>query len=215
MKSLGYNSVGAAFQPRKSRLKASPTRTLLHYREDGASRHNLLQAKSSAQFSSSEPGHCDRFLHKPIFNVDTVNAKIVDNIQKTRLLVRRTMPFSNRLQHPPDRRPKRGHDESRIHETTALIAGHGRLKKIQQSLNNQIKRVAYRSLADRGHLERSCRFHREILSAIKANDKPRAEALTREHILKGMAAQAKGRSDPRVGSYSKRSKEAEHAVARS
>jgi len=101
-----------------------------------------------------------------------------------------------------------------FHETTALIAGHSRLKKIQQSLHNQIKRVAYRSLADRGHLERSCRFHREILSAVKAGDRLRAEALTREHILKGMAAQAKGRSDDRAGSYSNRSKEAAHAVTR-
>ena len=49
--------------------------------------------------------------------------------------------------------------------------------------------MACRSLADRGDLERSCRFDREILNAIKAKDKPRAEALTGEHILKGMEAQ--------------------------
>jgi hypothetical protein len=51
--------------------------------------------------------------------------------------------------------------------------------------------MACRSLADRDHLERSCRFHRKILNAIKAKDKPRSEALTRDHILKGMAAQKK------------------------
>jgi DNA-binding GntR family transcriptional regulator len=102
-----------------------------------------------------------------------------------------------------------------FHETTALIAGHGRLKKAQQSLNNQIKRMAYRSLADRGHLERSCRFHREILNAIKTKDKPRAEALTREHILKGMAAQEKvSQEHLRDDSTSTRSKEAAHAVTR-
>ena len=55
-----------------------------------------------------------------------------------------------------------------FHEMTANIAGHARLKKIQQSLNNQIKRIAYRSFADRKHLQVSCRYHRRILDAIKA-----------------------------------------------
>ena len=102
-----------------------------------------------------------------------------------------------------------------FHETTALIAGHGRLKKAQQSLNNQIKRMACRSLADRGHLERSCRFHREILNAIKAKDKLRAGALTREHILKGMAAQERiTQKHLRDDSNSTGYKEAAHAVTR-
>ena len=102
-----------------------------------------------------------------------------------------------------------------FHDSTALIAGHGRLKKIQQSINNQVKRVAYRSLADRNHLEQSCRYHREILNAIKARDKARAEALTCEHIQKGMAAQAEMKTDShRDPSDPKRTKEALHAVAR-
>ncbi len=102
-----------------------------------------------------------------------------------------------------------------FHDTTALIAGHGRLKKIQQSINNQVKRMAYRSLADRRHLEQSCRYHRSILNAIKAKDRARAEALTREHILKGMEAQEKINADPhRDSSGSKRTKEVVHAVAR-
>jgi DNA-binding GntR family transcriptional regulator len=102
-----------------------------------------------------------------------------------------------------------------FHETTALIAGHGRLKKAQQSLDNQIKRMACRSLADRGHLERSCRFHREILNAIKAKDKLRAEALTREHILKGMEAQERiTQKHLRDDSKSTGYKEAAHAVTR-
>jgi DNA-binding GntR family transcriptional regulator len=75
-----------------------------------------------------------------------------------------------------------------FHDTTAAIAGHGRLKKIQQSLNNQIKRVAFRTLADRCHLESSCRYHRQILEAMKAKDLNRAEQITREHIAKGLAA---------------------------
>ncbi len=78
-----------------------------------------------------------------------------------------------------------------FHEMTANIAGHARLKKIQQSLNNQIKRIAYRSFADRKHLQVSCRYHRRILDAIKAKDKAKAEQLTREHILRGLAVQEK------------------------
>jgi DNA-binding GntR family transcriptional regulator len=74
---------------------------------------------------------------------------------------------------------------------TANIAGHARLKRIQQSLNNQIKRIAYRSFGDKKHLEASCRYHRRILDAIKAKDKTRAEQLTREHILKGLEVQEK------------------------
>jgi DNA-binding GntR family transcriptional regulator len=76
-----------------------------------------------------------------------------------------------------------------FHELTANIAGHARLKKIQQSLNNQIKRIAYRSFADRKHLEVSCKYHRKILDAIKAKDKAGAELLTREHILRGLEVQ--------------------------
>ena len=78
-----------------------------------------------------------------------------------------------------------------FHGMTANIAGHARLKKIQQSLNNQIKRIAYRSFADRKHLEVSCRYHRKILEAIKAKDKAKAEQLTREHILRGLEVQEK------------------------
>jgi DNA-binding GntR family transcriptional regulator len=102
-----------------------------------------------------------------------------------------------------------------FHDTTALIAGHGRLRKIQQSINNQVKRVAYRSLNDRRHLEQSCRYHRAILNAIKDRDKTRAEALTCEHILKGMAAQEKMKSEkPFRLSDPKGTKEVVHAVAR-
>ena len=74
-----------------------------------------------------------------------------------------------------------------FHESTASIAGHGRLKKIVQSLNNQIKRVSYRSFTREGHLQSSCRYHRKILEALKVRDKPLAERLTREHIEKGLA----------------------------
>lgn len=102
-----------------------------------------------------------------------------------------------------------------FHETTAHIAGHGRLKKIQQSINKEVMRMAYRSLKDRRHLEQSCRYHRDILDAIKRRDKARAEALTREHIQKGMAALEKMKTDPHRNPLDpKRTKEVLHAAAR-
>lgn len=80
-----------------------------------------------------------------------------------------------------------------FHETTANIAGHGRLKKIHQSLNNQVKRMAYRSFQDVNHLKESCEYHRRIVGAMKARDRKLAEVLTREHILRGMDVQEKMR----------------------
>ena len=73
-----------------------------------------------------------------------------------------------------------------FHETTTILAGHGRLKKMVQSLNNQVKRVSYRSFTKAGHLQSSCRYHRQILEAIKARDKALAERLTKEHIVRGL-----------------------------
>ena len=73
-----------------------------------------------------------------------------------------------------------------FHETTAAIAEHGRLKKMIQSLNNQIKRISYRSFTKAGHLQSSCRYHRQILEAIKIRDKTLAERLTKEHIIRGL-----------------------------
>ena len=80
-----------------------------------------------------------------------------------------------------------------FHDTTASIAGHGRLKKIHQSLNNQVKRMAYRSFQDLNHLEESCEYHRKIVEAMKLRDKRRAEQLTKEHILRGLEVQKKMR----------------------
>jgi DNA-binding GntR family transcriptional regulator len=80
-----------------------------------------------------------------------------------------------------------------FHDAMANIAGHGRLKKIQQSINNQIKRMAFRSFADSKHLEASCKYHRRILEAMKEKNRTKAERLTREHILKGLEVQEKMR----------------------
>jgi len=74
---------------------------------------------------------------------------------------------------------------SQFHETTANIASHSRLKKIIQSLNNQIKRISLRSFSKKSHLKSSGVYHREIFEAVKAKDKDLAEQLTKEHIIKG------------------------------
>ena len=66
------------------------------------------------------------------------------------------------------------------------IAGHESLKKMVQSLDNQIKREYYRFFTKERHLKSSYRYHRQILEAIKARDKILAERLTKEHILKGL-----------------------------
>jgi len=76
-----------------------------------------------------------------------------------------------------------------FHKTTTIIAGHGRLRKMVQSLNNQIKRISYRSFTKKGHLKSSCRYHRQILEAIKSRDKILAERLTKEHIVKALEVQ--------------------------
>ena len=74
---------------------------------------------------------------------------------------------------------------SQFHETTANIACHSRLKKIIQSLNNQIKRISLRSFSKKSHLKSSGVYHRKIFEAVKAKDKDLAEQLTKEHIIKG------------------------------
>jgi len=76
-----------------------------------------------------------------------------------------------------------------FHETTTILAGHGRLRKMVQSLNKQIKRISYRSFTKKGHLKSSCRYHRQILEAIKSRDKILAERLTKEHIVKALEVQ--------------------------
>jgi DNA-binding GntR family transcriptional regulator len=74
-----------------------------------------------------------------------------------------------------------------FHVSTIEIAGHGRLKRIIEGLNNQIRRLSYKSLSsDKEYLRKSCSYHRRILDAIRNKDTRAAEDLTREHIAKGL-----------------------------
>ncbi len=77
-----------------------------------------------------------------------------------------------------------------FHVTTIDISGHVRLKKIVEGLNNQIRRLSYKSLSsDNAYLMKSCKYHRLILDAIIMKDTKLAEDLTREHIVKGLERQ--------------------------
>jgi DNA-binding GntR family transcriptional regulator len=64
--------------------------------------------------------------------------------------------------------------------------GHKRLQKLIGNLNNQAKRLSYKTYAEREHLLSNCRFHRRILEAIRNKDKQLALALCQEHIFEGM-----------------------------
>ena len=64
------------------------------------------------------------------------------------------------------------------------ISGHGRLKKISNSIHNQVCRFGYKSLQNSQHLHASVRYHRKILNALKIGDKKLACRLTKDYVLK-------------------------------
>jgi DNA-binding GntR family transcriptional regulator len=113
--------------------------------------------------------------------IDKINNK---GIEKLEVIVEQMEEISNNETDPDIIKYEELNNQ--FHETTAHIAGHARLKKIIQSLNNQIKRVSYRSFSRKNHLKSSGRYHRQILEAVKVKDKELAEQLTREHIIKGL-----------------------------
>ena len=67
-----------------------------------------------------------------------------------------------------------------------VISGHDRLKKISVSIHNQVGRFSYRSLQNKSHLQSSVRYHRQIINAIKAQDKTLACRLMKEHVLEAL-----------------------------
>jgi DNA-binding GntR family transcriptional regulator len=109
--------------------------------------------------------------------------------------------------HPPDLIKYQTLNE-KFHNMTIEIAGHERLKRIAAGLQNQVKRLSYKSLADRSHLLSSCRYHRQILEAMKRKDEDATERLNREHILRGLHVlqrlfRAEEESIPRVNGPSR------------
>ena len=73
-----------------------------------------------------------------------------------------------------------------FHHQIMIISGHDRLKKISVSIHNQIGRFSYRSLQDKAHLKSSVRYHRKIINAMKAKNKPLACRLMKEHVLEAL-----------------------------
>ncbi len=73
-----------------------------------------------------------------------------------------------------------------FHDLMLDAADHGRLKKMAATLHNQVKRYSYRSLAERSHLQRSYKYHKGIVDAIKKGEKEKAAQLTEEHVLEGL-----------------------------
>jgi len=88
-------------------------------------------------------------------------------------------------QEPPDISKYQSLNEQ-FHDLMLDAAGHGRLKKMADTLHNQVKRYSYRSLAERSHLQRSYKYHMAIVEAIKRGEKEKAAQLTEEHVLEGL-----------------------------
>ncbi len=73
-----------------------------------------------------------------------------------------------------------------FHDRIMDISGHERLKKISNSIHNQVCRFSYRSLQNRPHLQASARYHRQILEALQARDAPRTCRLMKQHVLEAL-----------------------------
>ncbi len=73
-----------------------------------------------------------------------------------------------------------------FHNQIMDISGHERLKKISNSIHNQVCRFSYRSLQDRRHLQASARYHRQIVEALKSRDAARACRLMKQHVLEAL-----------------------------
>jgi DNA-binding GntR family transcriptional regulator len=74
----------------------------------------------------------------------------------------------------------------KFHDQIMLISGHDRLKKISDSIHNQVCRFSYKSLQRRDHLDSSVWYHRKMIDAIRANDKVSACRLMKEHVFEAL-----------------------------
>jgi DNA-binding GntR family transcriptional regulator len=74
----------------------------------------------------------------------------------------------------------------RFHDKIMVVSGHDRLQKLSVSIHNQVGRFSYKSLQNRSHLQSSVRYHRQIINAIKAENKALACRLMKEHVLEAL-----------------------------
>lgn len=73
-----------------------------------------------------------------------------------------------------------------FHDKIMVASGHDRLKKISVSIHNQVGRFSYKSLQNKSHLQSSVRYHRQIIDAIKAENKTLACRLMKNHVLEAL-----------------------------
>ena len=74
----------------------------------------------------------------------------------------------------------------KFHNLIMAISGHERLKKISDSIHNQVSRFSYKSLQDTAHLNASVRYHRQIIKAVIAKNKAMACRLMKAHVLEAL-----------------------------
>jgi DNA-binding GntR family transcriptional regulator len=77
------------------------------------------------------------------------------------------------------------HDE--FHGIILDKAGNERIKKIAESIHNQVRRISVSRLKDRLKLQSSCRYHRRIYEEIKSGNKEQSVKLTYEHVMDALA----------------------------
>ena len=73
-----------------------------------------------------------------------------------------------------------------FHENLLQIAGNKRLRQICSSLDNQTSKFSKIIFSSRDYLIASFQKHKEILEAIKINDRELAKRVTYEHVIEGM-----------------------------
>lgn len=73
-----------------------------------------------------------------------------------------------------------------FHRSIMAIAGNTRLETLASNLHNQVTPFSYRSLQQRSHLLSSIQYHREIVEAIKEQDRSLACQLMKEHVLNAL-----------------------------
>ncbi len=112
--------------------------------------------------------------------MDTISAKQINDLDA----VMRQMEDCVKME-PVDLLQYQNYHQS-FHDQIMVISGHDRLKKISVSIHNQVGRFSYRSLQNKSHLQSSVRYHRKIVTALKAEDKTLACSLMKGHVLEAL-----------------------------